>query len=493
MIKARVSNAYSIGRYLEQPYIIIAGIMLLGAGTRLYHLAYKPLWLDEAVLYWISRGGLGDIVTQNAASNSAPPLFALLVALSSKVGESEATLRIAPWLAGVLAVGAIYLLSKEFLSPAAAYFCALTVAIATSQVLYSQQLREYSIAFLLAIINLLFFYRYSREPSWTRWALMTIAMIVGVFTQYGLALLVASLNLVFVCELGYSTQRRILALKWIASQILVLSAAVAVFQLSLKQQFVAGGFGASSVSNYLASGYWNSELRSLPKFALTNTIGLIDFAFPAAPLFLLLVLVGFVSCIRDPSGRRPLLILATPLLLTLVAACVRLYPYLGGRQDIFLTPMIYVFAGFGVQYLVKADINRLAALALLFVLVAIGGYSTYAYLQDPGSENIKPLIGVLTSSYQSGDRVYVYYGAGPAFRYYFRDNNAQLVYSVYARTAPEEYQTQLDSVFSKQGRVWMVFTHCWSTECQSITEYASGLRNVELVKAESDASLFLAR
>jgi len=202
-IPSRLQKAF------DNPFIVVGGITLFGALIRLYHLGFKPLWYDEAVLYWISNGGnIGQVIAQNAALNSAPPLFAILLHLIMNIGDSELILRFIPWLGGVAVIPATYFLSRQFLEKVPAYFTTFVAAIAFTQVRYSQELREYSLTFLAAAIILALFYRELRRPTWSNWALLALAMVLGVFLQYGLAMLVIALNLVYAIHLLSTVEDR---------------------------------------------------------------------------------------------------------------------------------------------------------------------------------------------------------------------------------------------------------------------------------------------
>ena len=96
-------------------FFVLSIITLLGLLLRIYHLAYKPLWLDEAVIYWISNRPIADVVAENATRNSAPPLYPLLIKLITLIGNSEGVLRSVSLLAGVLSIPAIYFLSRKVL------------------------------------------------------------------------------------------------------------------------------------------------------------------------------------------------------------------------------------------------------------------------------------------------------------------------------------------------------------------------------------------
>ena len=98
----------------------------------------------------------------------------------------------------------------------------------------------------------------------------------------------------------------------------------------------------------------------------------------------------------------------------------------------------------------------------------------------------------LKASLEPGDQIYVYYGAEPAFRYYFGDNlNGEWVRSAYGRVYPERYLSEIEEMAAKPGRVWMVFSHCWGNECQLIPELEARFGNVQLVSEQTNALLFL--
>ncbi|MFC1620703.1 glycosyltransferase family 39 protein [Candidatus Omnitrophota bacterium] len=487
------------------PIIIIGGLTLLGGLLRFYHLGYKSLWFDEAGLYWIARGrDIMEIISLNAAGNSAPPLFPLLVNLISKIGDSEAILRSISFLAGTAAIPAVYFLCKQFLHRYTAYFCAFLVAISSSQVMYSQELREYSVAFLLATLILLFFNRFLREQNYKNLLYLALASIIGIFSQYGLALLILALNLIVAVELFFINDKKKLLTGWAAIQFLVLCAAIVTYQLSLRHQ-MESGFGAG----YLANAYWDGSLGSLIKLATVNTYQFFAFASSASGLFCFIFFIGFLNELKKRSDRTALMLLIFPMVITFIAACARLYPYLGRRQDIFLVPMIYVFAGFGFEFLSKLDLvqtrclpkadnasgqgkKRIIILPLVLILGFVGLYRTGEYLKDPGFQHIRPVIKTLSASFEPKDRMYIYYGANPAFRYYYRKNMDRRIYGVRSIEKPEKYLTQLDEALSKQGRIWMVFSHCHPNEPELITQHTSKYRKVKLVSTSPGAFLYLA-
>jgi len=130
--------------------VIIAMITLGGALLRVFDLGDKSLWLDEAVMFRIADGNLGHVLAENVLRNSAPPLFAVLLAGVARLGSSEAALRSLACLAGITTIPAIYLLCRRWVAAPWALFGAFLVALSPTQIAYSQQVREYSLTVLLA-------------------------------------------------------------------------------------------------------------------------------------------------------------------------------------------------------------------------------------------------------------------------------------------------------------------------------------------------------
>jgi predicted membrane-bound mannosyltransferase len=488
------STLFGDSRY--RTVAILVGIVLLGAFLRFYHLGYRSLWFDEAVMYWNTQGTLLDVVNQNAQRNSAPPLYPYLLHFVSRLGDSEMVLRSSAFLAGVAAIPAMYLLASQFLSPNVALLCSLLTAVASPQIRYSQQAREYSITFLLAILMLWMFARFLNEVQWRNTLLLAPFFVLGIFTQYGLALLVLGLNIVLVFKLLSTVDRKPLLTKWAASQVLVAGGALVVYQVSLKSQMQFGQpFGGSGATPYLADGYWiDGSLKSLAKLGINNTLDLLTFAY--GPLFLLLfaIGVGFLFALTLGNGRTAILMFFVPMACTFVAAAAQLYPYRGARQDIFLTPMIYVMAGFGVEYLLRIDKRRIAAYTLAFVLIFAGLFhSVFFYMNQRGPENLRPLVQTLSSTIEPEDRIYVYIGATPAFRYYYGEDLANVTFGERSWCQPSGYTDQLDDMFLEPGRVWLVFSHCQCDDCDAITGYTSQSRETEMIATEEGASLYLAR
>jgi uncharacterized membrane protein len=485
---AHVGHALSRHAYfLSRPTVLVSLITGLAALLRTYRLGAKSLWLDEALLYWFAHGDLEQVLEQNAAYNSAPPLFALLLHSVMSIGTSEEALRAISCVAGIAAVPAIYLLAREFVSKEWASFAAVLAAVAPSQIQYSQEVREYSLTFLLAIVMLLVFCRFLKRPTWGSALFLSLVVSFSLFTQYGLALLFFAINLVFFAALFRIDRPKHAMILWFAVLLVASVAVVAVYHLSLKHHWVPGGRAAY----YLPDAYWNGSVRSLFRMAILNTETIFKFALPTQ-LLILACGLGVVEVVRGERRQWTALgLLIVPVAVTLFMSILRAYPYLGTRQTIFLTPMIYVFAALGMAFLRRQRGNQAVIVISTVLLVGYGLKETALYYPSSGPQNIRPIVARLLSSGSEGDRIYVHYGAAPAFSYYFQQQTRPWIAGVNRREDPEKFFQELDTVLAERTKLWLVFSHIDEDERQNTLIYISDRRRFDLVQKEEGAWLYV--
>jgi len=468
-----------------QSWLFVA-LLLAGAGLRLYHLGYRSLSTDEANVFWMARGSVDEIILHNAAGNSAPPLYALALNPLAEAHASEAALRSLSCAAGIAALAALYLLTSEYSGSAGALFAVFVAALAPSQVFYSQFLREYSLSVLCAALLLWAFTRFQRRPSWRSWAALTAIGVLAIAVQYGLALLVLALNVVFVLELRRTIERRPRVVWWTLAQAAMLGAAWVVYDQTLRHQLRPGGFGAS----YLGSGYWDGSAASLMRLVVGNTVELFAFAYPATVLLEGLVVLGIVELWRSANGRRAVLLLVTPILVVIATACLRLYPYLGARQSMMLTVMLYVCAASGFVRLRRVDWHGVGTALVIVWIGAEGVYGSYRTLMSTEPQHVRPIAEQLASEFRPGDRIYVYHRAVTPLLYYYPEESEHWIRGAYSPSDPAPHQRELAEALAQPGRVWVVFTMCEAGECETIRRSAAALRPIERVASDTGTELY---
>ncbi len=472
---------------INNPIFSVGFLTILGAFLRRYHLAAKSLWVDEAMLVFISHGNFWDVLFKNAKMSSAPPLYPFLLRGIQIFGDSEIVLRGFSMAAGILTIPLLYILIRKWMSKWAAWLATALFTIAESQIYYSQNVREYSLTVLFSIGMILTTWNYIKKPGWRNLVILTLVWVLGIWMQFGLTVLAVALNLVML--VWWITKRDSQTLfQWATGQVLPFISVVLIYVLALRYQYVAGGSGIQ----YLAQGYWDPATRSLGTFILDQTLDLIHFSYADLTFFPILLAIGLASILLDKGRRNVLLWIFIPIGLALILGILRIYPFLGARQDIYLTPLVFLLGGLGFDYLFKNDPKRILVSIMIVSVIVPNFQSVLDYYQSPGYEDSRPIINQLKTNLQPGDKVYVYYAAEFAFRYYFRGQDTPVFIGKSHRGNNALYFSELSSWIQPPGRIWILFTHCYQTECDQIRDYFQASRPVELVQSENDVLLYLA-
>jgi len=449
-------------------------LLLLSGAIRLYHLGNSSLWFDEAVLYWIAQGTPGDVIRQNAALNSAPPLYPLLVHGVSYIGSSEAILRSVSWAAGVLGILSFYNLARRSVSNKAAFLTSILLCVALFHVEYSQELREYSLGFLLSILLTYCYSRFIDQPGIKETLAMLATFIVSIFTQYGLEIVLIAINLHFILELIRSNNRKQLLSRWASVQVLSLFATLIVYLIALRFQFTSTGF------LHVEQGYWRGGLSGFLPFLYRQTYDILLYFFLDPPAFLIGALIGAFYLLADRSRWFELAKISLPFIVAMSFAGLEIYPYAGARQTIYLAPFLFLFLAYGIDYMLKVDVKGIIALSFMVLTLRTYLMQTNRFLQHPGPQNLRSLIETLEDEQELGDKVYVCPGAIPAFRYYYQGSEEVLVGPVegdrwkvdLGATVHEDWQESLEVAILGDSRLWVV----WVGQCGDKQMYIEFIR-----------------
>jgi hypothetical protein len=476
----------------RRPLLYVVMITLLGAFLRIYHLGFKTLWYDELVIYANSLGSISEIVQKNAIGNSAPPTFTFLVHFISYLGHSEFWLRLPSCIAGILAIPAGYFAFKRYAGKMGAIFGCLLLAVAHTQVRYSQEVREYSFVVLFTILLFYFTTRAIYEKEMKQFFLFGITAAISILFQYGLALVVAVLSGIIFGYLVKDARRKI----WwfVLSYIPVVLSVVLVYFISLRYQYQPRGFASSS---YLSGSYFGWDIASLPAFFIYNTEAIFRYAFDGKceALLLLLCVLGCFHCIKQKQYLA-LLMLYGPFGVIFIAGVLSLYPYDGTRQVIFLSVPLYLICSTGMHYLEKNNYHLVIGV-LSGIFIIYGGMDSLCHAQKESPENTKSIVKILKDQFRSGDQIFASPGSAPAFRYYLNWLSGHVVhqpdcYSKQGKTALTEPVDPVEPIITCPGRVWLVFTHYVKEDADSFVDIIQKKRDVRLVSAPDDyAKLYL--
>lgn len=495
-------------------------ILALGVLLRLYRLDLKSLWFDEAATYLMVQGSLAETFLRNATENSAPPLFPLLLALITGPEASEFALRLPAASAGALAIPPLWLLARQFLPGPLALLPPLLVAIAPTQLEFSQQVREYSLAFTVSVLLLLAYQRFLSVPDARRALALSLVLALGLLVQYGLGLLAGGLGVVALGVLGrrawtgapgnLSTDRYGPLRRWGLAQLPALAVLLALARTTLPGQRAAMGPG---MAGYLADRIWDGTGAGLLGLFFGPRADFIHFAYPSR-LMLVLTLVGVGLWLTDRTRWRVAAFLLVPVGLTGVAALAGVYPYGGIRQTLYLLPLVYVAA---VEPLRRAG-NALAtalgrgprppprwaaggALLLALLLVVPVLPQSLALLANPGPEPLRQTLSVLLGAVRRtpGHPLYVYAGAVPAFRYYWAGHqepwqqgapHGSGLIQAQADAALPLVHAEIRAALAPTGALWLVVSHITNPDLAALLTPLRAQFSVHTLHSAGGSSLY---
>ena len=167
-----------------------AAVLILGLIARLFGIASRPLWYDEAFSILFSEKGIsamlyGTLAATGAGTADVHPLgyYGLLWAWMRVFGESPVSVRMLSILAGLGVIAIVYLLTNELFNSGVAFAAGIIVALDPFQVHYAQEIRMYSFMALWLSLATYAYWRASQSSGWKWWLAFSIFAALAQYTQ----------------------------------------------------------------------------------------------------------------------------------------------------------------------------------------------------------------------------------------------------------------------------------------------------------------------
>lgn len=444
------------------------GALLAGAvALRLPGLYGRSLWLDEA---WVANlaaaASLGQF-WRAVSCMPVPPLFALgLHGIFLVAGRSAAALRALPLGMSVAAVPMAYVLGRRWFGrpggmAAAVCFAAYPIAVA-----YGQELKQYSTDVAVVLALLLLGDDVRRRPvqpgPWCRFAMLA-ALAPGL--SYPAALVVPAI----AAALLPASRASGTLPSWVAANAAAAGAALVWYALVIQTQRAQPVLAA-----YWSPGFMPAGTTQAVAWLRARIGALVAYLVDRPPwLFGLAVLAGYAVAPGHLAATAAMVAGAV-----LGAAALGLYPLAPGRTSLFLLPFFYLpLAALAARLATvgwprgatplwqrAARAPALIAAAALLLFPARGALRARADLLVV--EDIEPLLRWVAAERKPSDRVYVYYGAAPAFRFYYprydphmRAGDPRITFGSSHRNDPSAYEAELRRILVRGERVWLIFSH----------------------------------
>ncbi|MGB7158571.1 MAG: glycosyltransferase family 39 protein [Tepidisphaeraceae bacterium] len=416
--------------------LIDAGVLTLAIAlgiTLRVHFLYQPIKYDEALTFTFATQPLSQSLSEGYFPNNHL-LHTLLAHASMKCfGQSEWSLRVPAFVAGVMMIPATWLMARRlFGGTGAALAAAMLVAVSSALVDYSTNARGYTIVALIFLIMLtvadvIMRETLTRRAQWCAWATMAILAALGF---YAIPVMLYPFGAVAVWMGLHALRRRpAMRIPLIAST----AAAALLILLLYAPVFQRSGMEAVAGNKFVRSLSWADVLARLPGMARdTWLLWMRDMPAAIVGALVIGVVASLVLNRRDPVGRAHPLIVAVAWC-ALAVAVQRVVPY--PRVWLFLLPLVFASAAAGIEVLLRLPVVPryehgavVAGPLLVLVIGAWLGWQTYAaesptYSEETGTLPAAPRIARdLAARVRPGHRLVAHVPASAPMRFYCRRN-----------------------------------------------------------------------
>jgi len=419
-------------------------LIALGLGLRIFHFVdNRSFWIDELYLNGnLIRMSFWELATQPLAYQQKAPLGYLgLVKLAVWLfGPGERALRLVSLLSGGLALGLFVPVARRFLQPWTAVLAVGILALGEPFIYHAVEAKQYSTELCAAVVAwwlVLRFYRAQTSRDLLLWGLGGGLLLwfsySAIFLLAGFALILSVHHLRTQGWLGFG-RRLIPFTVWLVSFGLIHYFFLRHYQdTGWLRNFFAVVYKAymplppASGDDLVWFAYTHYMLLERPLGLLLKFGNLEQYSplqtllrLPLLPL--LLEAVGLVALLRRQSFAFSLLL--TPVLLTLIASGLQLYPFYE-RFILFLAPSLILLIAYGAETVVAwlgPTYYHLAAGVLAALLLLVPLWNATQFTLDPAKfykkEYNREAALFVHEHYQPGDVVYFYWNMRHVHEYY---------------------------------------------------------------------------
>lgn len=488
---------YGQASNLEKGWLLLFRLFLImGIVIRLFHFFYnRSLWMDEVYLSasLIKYSYLELISGPLLYQQKAPIGFLLVVkTMVNLFGDDEFALRLIPLFSGLISMFVFIPVSKYFLSHRASVIAMGILCFSPALVYHSVEIKQYSTELLGAVLCLYLFIRFEQTGQ------LKTLILWGVFGALILWFSYSSIFILAGIALGRSLNY-IVDKNWRLFFIGIVPYSIWFVSFLINYMLFTHKHAESEWIVYWFKSYDNfmpfppKSLQDLKWFAL-NLYRMMDYPLgllwnfneikyaktlsiilkmPILPIGLLLA-GTYTFC----KGKKIIsLILGFPILLTLVASGLELYP-LTERFWVFMAPVFIIIIAKGFDLLIfkiksQSLVQVLAILVLLAPIIqsaifVVNPAKFYVHKKSFQRETLM----YINDRYRKGDIVYVYWNNLPGYRiykemYHFNftavegkdvRKQAKDFNDYYKRLKPD-----LDRL-SENKRIWLVFNTKFLTD-----------------------------
>ena len=455
-------------------YTLILVLTLLAFLVRLWGINQHSYWFDEAREVLRSMTPWPDVLF--ITDGADPPVYRLLLFPIAQMTTHEFWLRFPSALFSGISVYLAYYWLKLVNLPRLGLVTALFMAVSSVQIFYAQEVSQYSFTVFLALLLLISFEQAGQSGTLRDWVGLTVVTVVALYSYYGLAWLLPLLDLHLLWRVWQKRSKQQLISYAVAHLIIGLSI-VALYFSMLSLQMNRFSTNKDLEPLFVDPG-WQASIRQFDDLFLSGFVQFFMAPFSSIPwpwvpkLFVLLILAGSLYLfVKNQASRLLVVYFWGTVALMFLVRFIGIYP-LGGRYALAVLPLFFMLLSAAVLAL-----NRWPVLAyglgLVLVLFQIFFWPRLAGSVNPWlalpRESLRPAVAYLNEQAAPDDMVFVYYGAGPAYKVYQQDSTLETVYGTWFRSLPlEEKLAEIQEAAGERPHFWLAMSHIHESEDEDL-------------------------
>ena len=487
----------------HRTYLFLSlALLILSGALRFHDISARSMWVDEAAAALYSQGTIEETFHNTRFDNTSPIIYPLLLHVIQKFDASAQSVRFPSAVFSLLAVLVMLLLPRAGLDRVSAFISALALALATSQINWAQQSREYSFSVLIAAVMIYGLVRYINSGHEHK-RMLYVTLFLAPLIQYGLVLFGGAV--IGAIWLQFALARKPFAADCFKFSAALIAGSVATILITLRYQWGAYAF------DHLGDFYYRKSLLDLPllvDFLLSNTYSLLKYLLPGLGVLILFIftfaasilLTGLSDAGRAAVRRDHLLILLTfltALLIAVLAVLLDQYPYGAAHQCLFLAPIVAVTFGVtAASFCRSLPSARQNICTALIVILTLGLSIQSLRDRDPYREveDIKSVLAYLDQQKAPQRPIYAYPSAVYALKFY-RIAGPELYYGMlYPQFDPDGFRRELRSAMQLgTDELWIILTSVTPSVESEVISHIPKDWTLDQKVAATKASLYLAR
>ncbi len=360
-------------------------IILVGFLFRLWFLD-KPegLWNDEYVSWFIAKQDNWAVFWEKVYDNCHMPLYYFYLKLWMFIfPDTDLSLRWSSVLPSILSIPMMFLVGKELKDKSLGLLCALITALSSFLIYFAQEVRLYSLIFLLSSILVYYFIKTVKNPTNINYTLFFIANALIIVTHtIGILFSVPSIVFFLICTNLYDKiDKKIIIINKIIiySTILISSSLLYTIAFSKNLSQFWSDFSLTKIVCTFID-YFSPVLTNLvstPKSFISyiysdNTISISFIIFAILPT--IIAIIGIILGLKKDKILDYLFATASIYFICLVMASFMEKMVLITKYSIEIYPILILTFAYGLLSIKKEQIKK----ALIFAFVILNFFYLYS-------------------------------------------------------------------------------------------------------------------